>query len=116
LSIFYADNDYHKAKKQLEFCEENSDIPSDFDTALKKLNTIDKPRNRKRPNHYCEKCEDSDEESDSEKVLLNPGVSKKKCNNKRLSRPLAILSGNYKNSLTLKLTFKIYNKTTKIHI
>ncbi|XP_025266088.1 uncharacterized protein LOC112638474 [Camponotus floridanus] len=86
------DNDYHKAKKQLEFCEENSDIPSDFDTALKKLNTIDKPRNRKRPNHYCGKCEDSDEQSDSEKELLNHGINKKKCNNKRLLRPPVISS------------------------
>lgn len=86
------DNDYHKAKKQLEFCEENSDIPSDFDTALKKLNTIDKPHNRKRLNHYCGKCEDSDKQSNREKELLLNPVSKKKCNNKRLSRPSAISS------------------------
>lgn len=67
--MFIADNDYYKAKKQLEFCEENSDVPSDLDTA--RLNTINTSRIRKPPNRYCK---NNDSESNSE---LLPELEKK---------------------------------------
>lgn len=82
-----------KPKKQLHFCEENSDIPSDFDATLQKLSTIDKSRSRKRPNRYSK-------ESDSEGEVLN--TSKKKCNRNNIPRPPTILLGNYKNIRSYK--------------
>lgn len=85
--MFIADNDYHKAKKQLEFCEENSDVPSDLDTALKRLDTINTSRIRKPPNRYCN---NSDSESSSE---LLTGLEKKTHKNNHLSRP-PMISGN----------------------
>lgn len=86
--IFYADNDYHKAKKLLQFCEENSDVPSDFDTALERLNTINTSRTRKPPNRYCD-SESSDNEDNGELLTR----LKKKSHKNHLSRPPTI-SGN----------------------
>ncbi|XP_011685797.1 PREDICTED: uncharacterized protein LOC105448755 [Wasmannia auropunctata] len=87
------DNDYHKAKKQLQYCEENSDIPSDFDTVLKRFNTVSTSRSRKRPNRYCEQSDNiSSEQSNSEdEESVNGQLRvKKKCNSNRLPRPPAI--------------------------
>ncbi|XP_067204586.1 uncharacterized protein [Linepithema humile] len=80
------DNNYQKAKKQLQFCEENSDIPSDFDATLERLNRINTSRIKKPPNRYCDSESSSDNENNKEFTRLK----KKSHKNNRLSRPPTI--------------------------
>lgn len=65
--MFFAGNDLQKAKQHLQFCEENSDVPSDFDTALEKLNPINSQRTKKLPSRFCHT--ESSENDDNEKLV-----------------------------------------------
>ncbi|KAM0734096.1 hypothetical protein ACS0PU_012461 [Formica fusca] len=101
-----------KAKKLLQFCEENSDVPSDFDTALERLNTINTSRTRKPPNRYCD-SESSDNEGNGELLIR----LKKKSHKNHLSRPPTISDDEFETrtiNLAVTNTPQIVEKSASI--
>lgn len=95
--MFDIDNDYHKAKKQLQYCEDNSDIPSDID-ALQKLKESQTSRSRKRPCRYDDTENDTatsdSKDNEKEENPSNSRIAKKSYRSHSLPRPPLISSGN----------------------
>lgn len=83
--MLHVDNDYGKARKQLQYCEENSDVPTDIDAAINELGIIKTQRVRKPPTRFCD-TEESDKENSSES------------NSEPISRPQSPATKRYKNN------------------
>jgi hypothetical protein len=90
---FYIDNDYHKAKKQLQYCEEHSDVTSDSD-ALKKLNKNQTSGIRKPTHHHDNSSDESTNSEDNGKEKNQSKSVKKSHGNHLLARPPSVLSSN----------------------
>lgn len=105
--MFHTDNDYYKAKKQLQYCEENSDVTSDLDK-LQNLSSIQKSRIRKPPNRFDD-TDNSDSEDNGQKE--NQSKSNKKSHGSHsLPRPslISFSSGNLCTYLYLLCTYYLF--------